>query len=194
MGDNGPSRESRNWLDGTLDPYYGSSAGKLKGHKFSLYDGGIRVPALLNWPAQIPAKQVLDQPVAAMDIMPTMLKAAGGDPCQYGVDGIDILPYVSKGEQLPQRDLCWEMNDQTAIRRGNWKLVLKGQLVETAPPEDDIHLSDLSQDMGERINLANEHPQVTEQLKEAALAWRSEIEKNWEIMQKTPTEPVSFTK
>jgi hypothetical protein len=48
--------------------------------------------------------------------------------------------------------------------------------------------------MGERINLANEHPQVTEQLKEAALAWRSEIEKNWEIMQKTPTEPVSFTK
>lgn len=194
MGDNGPSRESRNWLDGTLDHYYGSSAGKLKGHKFSLYDGGIRVPGLLNWPSQIPGKQVLDQPVAAMDIMPTMLKAAGGDPSQYGVDGIDILPYVSRGESLPERDLYWEMNDQTAIRRGKYKLVLKGQLVEGAPPEDDVHLSDLSQDMGEKINLTDNKPELASQLKDAALAWRDQIEKNWEIMQQTPTEPVSYTR
>ncbi len=50
MADNGPSRESRNWLDGTLDPYYGGTAGKLKGHKFSLYEGGIRVPGIMHWP------------------------------------------------------------------------------------------------------------------------------------------------
>ena len=40
MSDNGPSRETRNWLDGTTDPYYGGSAGSLKGHKYSLYEGG----------------------------------------------------------------------------------------------------------------------------------------------------------
>ncbi|HAI13503.1 MAG TPA: sulfatase, partial [Phycisphaerales bacterium] len=193
MGDNGPSRESRNWLDGTLDPYYGSSAGKLKGHKFSLYDGGIRVPGLLNWPAKIPAKQVLDQPVAAMDIMPTMLKAAGGDPSQYGVDGINILPYVCKGEDLPQRDLYWEMNDQTAIRRGQHKLVLKGQLVEGAPAEDQVHLSDLSQDMGEKNNLAKDMTELADALQKAALHWRDGIEKNWQVMQQTPTAPVTYT-
>jgi arylsulfatase A-like enzyme len=194
MGDNGPSRESRNWLDGTLDYYYGSSAGALKGHKFSLYDGGVRVPGLLNWPARIPERQVLDQPVAAMDIMPSMLIAAGGDPSEYQVDGMNILPYVTEGKDLPSRDLFWEMNDQTAIRRGKYKLVLKGQLVEGAPPEDDVHLSDLTVDMGEKINLASEQPELAEELKQAAENWREKIEALWEEMQKSPTEPVSYTK
>jgi arylsulfatase A-like enzyme len=60
--DNGPSRESRNWLDGTLDPYYGGTTGLLKGHKFSLYEGGVRVPGILHWPSRIPGGQVLDAP------------------------------------------------------------------------------------------------------------------------------------
>ncbi|MBL4702732.1 MAG: sulfatase-like hydrolase/transferase, partial [Phycisphaeraceae bacterium] len=173
------------------DHYYGSSAGKLKGRKVSLYEGGIRVPGLLSWPDAIPAKQVLDQPVAAMDIMPSMLKIAGGDPQPYGVDGIDIMPYVTKGQPLPQRDLYWEMNDQTAIRRGNMKLVLKGQLVEGSPPEDEVHLADLDQDMGECNNVANENPQLTHELTQAAQKWRTTIEKDWQIMQETPSGPVS---
>ena len=93
MADNGPSRETRNWLDGTLDPYYGSSAGKLKGHKFSLYEGGIRVPGLMHWPGRIPAGQILDQPCAAMDIFPTFLNAAGGDIASSEIDG--CLLYTS---------------------------------------------------------------------------------------------------
>ena len=48
--DNGPSRESRNWLDGTLDPYYGGSSGGFKGHKFSLFEGGVRVPGIVHYP------------------------------------------------------------------------------------------------------------------------------------------------
>jgi arylsulfatase A-like enzyme len=65
--DNGPSRESRNWLDGSQDPYYGGTTGGLKGHKFSLFDGGIKEPAIMNWPARIPARQVSDQSCASMD-------------------------------------------------------------------------------------------------------------------------------
>lgn len=179
MSDNGPSRETRNWLDGTPDPYYGGRAGRLKGHKFSLYDGGIRVPGILAWPERIPAGQVLSEPVAAMDLFPTVLAAAGLDPAGYALDGRDLGPLVTRAEALPERDLFWEMDDQTAVRRGRWKLVLNGRLVEGAPPEDAVHLADLEADMGERVNLKDAHPALAAELTEIALTWREGIEQRW---------------
>ncbi len=184
MSDNGPSRESRNWLDGNQDFYYGGSAGALKGHKFSLYEGGVRVPGIMNWPGVIPSGQVLDTPVAAMDIMPTFLKAAGGDPEPYGVDGCDILPFVSRGAALPERDICWEMENQTSIRRGKWKLVLNGRLVEHANPPCEVHLSNLEEDMGERVNLKDGYPEIAAELTAAALAWRAVMEADWDDRRK----------
>jgi len=180
MSDNGPSRESRNWLDGTLDPYYGGTTGALKGHKFSLYDGGIRVPGILHWPGRIPTGQVLDAPCAAMDIFPTFLAAAGGDVDSFEVDGTDLLPHVARGDGLPQRELFWEMRDQLALRRGPWKLVLNGQLVEGAPPADAVHLSNLDEDMGEKTNLADHHPDVVADMTRAVRAWHDGIENRWE--------------
>ncbi|NKB69359.1 MAG: sulfatase-like hydrolase/transferase [Candidatus Latescibacteria bacterium] len=180
MADNGPSRETRNWLDGTLDPYYGGTAGSLKGHKFSLYEGGIRVPGIIHWPNRIPAGQVLDAPCAAMDIFPTVLAAAGGDTSAYELDGVDLLPYLQQEQAPVQRDICWEMNKQTALRRGPWKLVLDGQLVEGAPPEDAVHLANLEEDMGETRNLAGEKPELTRELTAAAQTWRAGIEERWE--------------
>lgn len=174
--DNGPSRESRNWLDGTPDPYYGGSAGILKGHKFSLYEGGIRMPALINWPGRIPAGQVISEPVASMDVFPTLLGLAGGEPGDYELDGVDIWPTIAMGAHAPERDIYWEMGKQTAIRRGRWKLVLNGQLVSGAEPDSEVHLSDLENDPGERRNLCREHPELTAELKAAALAWRQTIE------------------
>jgi arylsulfatase A-like enzyme len=177
--DNGPSREARNWLDGTLDPYYGGATGKLKGHKFSLYEGGIRVPAILHAPGRLPAGQVLGSPCVSMDIFSTLLSAAGGDPAQYEQDGTNLLPYSCQGEALPERDIFWEMNDQTAVRRGKWKLVLNGQLIEGAPVEEAVHLSDLEDDMGERVNLKDEFPEITKTLTQAALSWRARLEERW---------------
>ena len=180
QSDNGPSRETRNWMDGTRDPYYGGTAGILKGHKFSLYEGGIRMPALMSWPAKIPAGQVLCEPGAAMDIFPTILKAAGGDPSGYELDGADVLPMVSEGAASPHTDLFWEQGQQTAARRGKWKLVLNGQLVEGTAPEDDGHLADLEADTGERTNLKDQHPNLVAELTAAAETWRQGIEDRWE--------------
>ncbi len=180
QSDNGPSREARNWLDGTPDPYYGGSAGKLRGHKFSLFEGGIRMPALMSWPARIPAGQVLDGVGAAMDIFPTFLRAAGGDPSAYEPDGLDVLPMVADGADSPHRQIFWEMGNQTAVRCKNWKLVLNGQLVEGAPPEDTVHLADLDADVGERINLREVHGRITAELRAAAEAWRTDIEQLWQ--------------
>jgi arylsulfatase A-like enzyme len=180
MSDNGPSRETRNWMDGTRDPYYGGSAGKLKGHKFSLFEGGIRVPGILTWPEKIEPGQVRSEPCAAMDIFPTFLKAAGGDPSSYEIDGTDLMPLMGTGESMPERTLCWEMNDQTAIRRGPWKLVLNGRLVEPEDPVDEVHLANLNEDMGEKTNLADQNKELTEELKQVAEEWRAGIEGRWE--------------
>lgn len=177
--DNGPSRESRNWLDGTLDPYYGGSAGQLKGHKFSLYEGGIRVPGIIHWPGVIPGGQVCHDPCASMDVFPTLLKAAGGNLDDYEIDGVDLLPALADGTPLLERTLFWEMEDQTAVRRGPWKLVLNGRLVEGAPPEDAVHLANLDEDMGERVNRRDSEPERTAELTALALSWRDGIEARW---------------
>ena len=151
----------------------------LKGHKFSLYEGGIRSPAIMSWPARIPSGQVIGGAGAAMDVFPTVLKAAGGDLLEYELDGLDVMPMVADGAPSPHTEIFWEMNQQMAVRRGRWKLVLKGQLVEGAPPEDEVHLADLEADMAESTNLRDEHPQIVEGLTEAADAWRAGIEERW---------------
>ena len=219
QSDNGPSRESRNWLDGRADLYYGGTAGGLKGHKFSLYEGGIRVPMLISWPEVIPAGQVISQPVIAADVFPTLMAAAGLSCEGYELDGCSMLPVVTRGAGFsdeadtthdahqvhakshsasdtpdtthdmhqgcpndvpsPNRTLFWEMNDQTAMRRGRYKLVLNGVLDEWDVPVD-VFLSDLDEDMSESVNLADVMPELTRELTEEAMAWRSGIEKRWE--------------
>ncbi len=183
VSDNGPSRETRNWLDGTLDPYYGGTSGGLKGHKFSLFDGGIRMPAIAHYPARIPGGQVVSTPCASMDIVPTALHAVDGvapsdDTGEF--DGASILDLLSDGAELSERDLYWELDGQTAIRRGNWKLVIDGVLVEEDEPSAHIHLADLSNDVSESNNLAGQMPGLTHELQNAALTWRAGIERRWE--------------
>lgn len=179
QSDNGPSLESRNWLDGRPDFYYGSSAGHFKGHKFSLFEGGIRVPGIFSWPGVIPSGQVIDEPCMAMDVFPTVMAILGKDASAYGADGLNILPVLTEHASSPHHELFWEMAQQTAVRRGNYKLVLNGQLEENTAPPDAVFLSDLSQDPGEHINLAPSMPQLTQQLQKDALNWRAEIEQTW---------------
>lgn len=178
QSDNGPSRESRNWLDGTEDPYYGGTAGGFAGHKFSLFEGGIRVPALLSWGKRIKPRTVND-PCIAVDIFPTVLEACGGNPAEYELDGKSLLDVLLKGEAAPHDSLFWEMEEQTAVRRGRYKLVLNGRLEESEPPRAPVFLADLEADPGETNNLADELPELCRELTDEALAWRGEIEKRW---------------
>lgn len=180
VSDNGPSRESRNWLDGTMDPYHGGTSGGLKGHKFSLFEGGIRVPGIAHWPGTIPAGQVLDTPAASMDIVPTVLKAARISTDGTELDGTSLLKHLTAGDPVPERPIFWEMNGQTAVRQGKWKLVLDGQLVEEEEPIEGPWLSDLSVDEAESENLADSEPAIRDELTSLALEWRSGIESRWE--------------
>ena len=179
LSDNGPSRETRNWLDGGTNPYYGGSTGELRGHKFSLFEGGIRVPGIVSWPAGLPGGQCLNAPVAAFDLLPTALEACGLKP-NKGFDGISLLPLLQHGEALTKRDLCWEQEGQTALRHGPWKIVLNGQLVENDRPVEPVFLCNLESDPSESLNLLWSHPELARELELRALAWRQGIEERWQ--------------
>jgi arylsulfatase A-like enzyme len=115
-----------------------------------------------------------------MDIFPTFVRAAGGDLHEYELDGRDVLTMLADQAASPHGALFWEMGRQTAVRRGPWKLVLHGQLVESAPSEDEVFLADLGNDPAEQTNLRERHPELVTELREAATRWREAIEDRWE--------------
>ena len=115
-----------------------------------------------------------------MDVFPTLLTMAGGDSSRYALDGSDISGVLMHQEKTPHDALYWEMEQQTAIRQGDYKLVLNGQLVESEPPQDPVFLSNLREDPGETRNLAAQYPALTEELTQKALTWRAGIEKTWD--------------
>ena len=200
QSDNGPSRETRNWLNGRTEPYYGGGSCSLKGHKFSLFEGGIRSPALFSWPARVRAGSDVREFGLAMDIFPTLLAAAGGAPGDYELDGLDVLPMLTAGAPSPHREVFWEMGRQTAIRRGNWKLVLNGQVIESdrtqrpiGQPQPAVFLADLDADPGETRDLSGERSDMVRELRAAAEVWRARIEERWEREWKRRIEEVGVT-
>ena len=73
-----------------------------------------------------------------MDIFPTICRFAGADCSGYTLDGLDITDVVTKGAPSPHDMIFWEMDRQTAVRQGNYKLVLNGYLVENEPDREDV--------------------------------------------------------
>ena len=174
MSDNGPSRHPANWLDGSMETYYGGSAGDLRGGKTSLFEGGIRAASLLHWPAAVPGGRVVSDPLMASDMFPTFLNAAGVDTAAFDIDGDDMFGVITGADAAPERDLLWEFRDQTAIRRGPWKLTLGGYDWEGLEPEP-VLLANLKDDIGESRNLAERHPDIVAELREIAEQWRRTI-------------------
>lgn len=183
--DNGPSTESRNYLDGTEDLYYGGSAGLFRGHKGSLFEGGIREPAILSYPARWNGGRVQSEPCAMMDLVPTLLELAGADrgAAERGVadhiapelDGRSIVQLLDRGDDAPDPRvhdrIFWAYEHQLAVREGKWKLVLNGKLDFGRTAADAVHLSDLEADPGERMNVSDLHPEITAALREAVVNW-----------------------
>ena len=166
MSDNGPSPESRNWMDGREDAYYGGSAGIFRGHKFSLYEGGIRVPAMISWPGRLAGGRVVDAPLAAMDVYPTLLRLAGADPDRYGCDGTDIWPVLTGEQDGIDRPIFWRHHVNAAVREGDWKLVRE---------KDAETLHNLADDPSEQRDVSADKPAVAEELRNVLRDWESGI-------------------
>ncbi|MBW8351378.1 sulfatase-like hydrolase/transferase [Bacillus sp. IITD106] len=174
--DNGPSTESRNYLDGTEDLYYGGSAGIFRGHKASLFEGGVREPAIISYPSILPKGRVCNEVGAMMDILPTILELTDIPlPENHLIDGKSIVDMVKNDTGSPHDHLFWEYSGQLAIRKGNWKLVLDGKLDFSRKQADTVHLSNLDHDPGERENLSEKHPEIVKELKENIEKWKKEL-------------------
>lgn len=157
------------------------SAGPFRGRKRSLYEGGIRVPGIIRWPARTPAGVVDDTSVVAgVDWLPTVCKLAGvAVPPSHQLDGEDQSD-VFQGRARPrQTPLLWEWRFNIfgepfhrspilAIREGDWKLLLN-------PDRSRVELYDLPHDPTQMNNLAPAHPDKVESLAKRALAWQATL-------------------
>lgn len=148
--DNGPQG------GGDVDPAFFSSAGPLRGLKGDLHEGGIRVPLLVRWPSKIRAGRVSHLPCAFWDILPTACQIAGLKPPAQ-VDGISLLPELEGLTQTNRHPyLYWEVGKrgfQQALRLGDWKAIRPA-------PGAALELYDLVSDLGEKHNVADQHPDV----------------------------------
>ncbi len=148
-----------------------SSNAPLRGGKGHLWEGGIRIPFLMTWPGTLPASQTYDQPVIALDLLPTILAAANLKPTgQKPLDGINLLPYLTGKESGPPHPLlCWRYGPNLAIRQGDWKLVRQGRKSNTP-----FALYNVASDLGETHNLAASQPERTKTLRQALARWEAE--------------------
>lgn len=167
--DHGPSRESRNWPDGRTDEVYrGGSTGGLRGAKFSLFEGGIRLPALMRWPGVIQPGSVCDAIAHHADILTTFAAAAGVTLDDPQLEGGDLQPVLTGDAKHVhrRRDLCWSYGTQRAIRRGEWKLIRNARDVDPQDGngEEGDRLYNLQEDPSERKDLRAEHPDLAKEL------------------------------
>ncbi|WP_297337600.1 sulfatase [Algoriphagus sp.] len=127
------------------------------GQKGILLEGGLRVPFMIKWPAKIPANSRFDQAISSLDLMPTFLEAAGINFETEKLDGKNLMPYVlGEKSEAPHPSLTWRFTISAGILEDNWKLI---RLPDRLPL-----LFDLSRDPSELNNLANEYPEITQEL------------------------------
>lgn len=157
--DNGPHKA------GGADPTYFNSNANLKGYKRDLYEGGIRVPMIAYWPGNIKANSTSNHISAFWDFLPTVCEMAQIETPK-NLDGISFLPELLGEKQQKHEHLYWEFMEQggkQAVRLGDWKGIrLKMSKNANAP----LELYNLSTDIGEENNIANQYPEIVEKIVE----------------------------
>ena len=158
--DNGTS-----FLKPQVDFTFFNSVGKLRGLKGELYEGGIRVPMIVHWPGKIAPGAVSEHLGAHYDL-PTTLAAIAGTRFDDQSDGISLLPLLSgkATKQQAHEFLFWDFagyGGQTAVRTGKWKGIKRGLIKN---PNAPLKLYNLDQDISEKHNVAEAHPDVVAKL------------------------------
>jgi arylsulfatase A-like enzyme len=147
-----------------------STNGQLHGDKGTVWEGGIRVPYVIQWKGKLPAGKVYDKPVISLDISATAASAAGaklggGKP----IDGVDLVPYVlDDSKTSPHESLFWRFGNRYAVRKGDYKLLSNA--------DGEVQLYDLAKDISETTDLSANLLDVKADLLSTYAAWNSELE------------------
>ena len=169
--DNGPAIWQKN----------GGTTGGLRGSKGNTWEGGMRVPGIISWPARIPAGVTCNQPVSTLDLLPTLSALAGVEmQADLVLDGRDIREILFHPGQVPAEEfemLFYERNGGVeAFRKGDWKIhVAKDRGWTKEEGEFPISLYDLRSDREETINLAEKQPQLVDRMIRELKAQEAEI-------------------
>jgi arylsulfatase A-like enzyme len=156
----------------------GGDAGPYRGAKFSLFEGGIRVPCVVRYPRRFPAGETRGQFITGCDWLPTLCELCGLTLPDVSLDGVSVAAVLTDDAPAPRDRFYWQLgrgsNPQWAVRDGPWKLI--GNPVDTSEPQrqrenggrlaEKLFLVNLESDPGERTNLADAHPGVVQRLKE----------------------------
>ena len=134
-----------------------------RGWKITMFEGGIRVPMFVKWPAKIAPGTTVDNPVAHIDMMPTLAAAAGAaQPAGVVIDGVDLLPLATGegAESWSRETLFWQSGHYQVVRHGDWKLQVNNR------PTDGLRkwLYNLAEDPTEQNNLAARRTDKLEEL------------------------------
>ena len=159
-----------------------------RGGKGTVYEGGVRVPAVLRWPAGVAGGRSVDAMMGYIDVYPTIKRVAGiTDPDPNPLDGRDMLDVIRGERKAPKRDwfsyIAQGRPDRTAVCDGTWKLVVLGGSVLDVTLErairggdsrakPSVELFHLKRDPGEQTNLAADHPDIVAGLLERLKAFR----------------------
>jgi arylsulfatase A-like enzyme len=182
--------DERGWRERTLIVFHSdnggvngpSDNGPLRGAKDTLYEGGVRVVALANWPGTLPAGGKVRAPMHVVDMFPTLLGLAGGSTKgSKPLDGVDVWPAITKGAKRPSDEILINSNPfHGAIRVGDWKLVKNGDVRNnqtTRPATDTFELFNLVEDPYEKTDLAGKHPEKVADLRQRLKRYEDEAVK-----------------
>jgi arylsulfatase A-like enzyme len=145
--------------------------GQLRGTKWFLWEGGIRVPFAVSWKGHIQGGRILNQPVISLDIIRTALEVAGAKVEEsWKLDGSDLLPLLQgKTNNAPHDALFWRFGSQYAVRKGDWKLI-KPHI------DKEPQLYHLAKDVSETTDLAKQEPEKYKELLDTYNAWNVQNE------------------
>lgn len=160
--------------NGGLRQFGPATVGGLRGAKNTMYEGGLRVPAIVEWPAVITSARVTDVPAVTMDILPTLAEIAGVDLSEDArpLDGISLRPLLGGGSIERPQPIPFRHTGRAALVQGDYKLIVP----DITKPE--YQLFNLVEDSREANDLWKEEPQVGERLKEAFLTWNASVERS----------------
>lgn len=130
-----------------------------RGWKLTLFEGGLRVPFMMRWPAGLPAGRVVEQPVTHIDIFRTIASITGAELPEREIDGVDLLPVASGSGPLERVNdaIFWQSGTYWAVRAGDWKFQIDQS-------QDKSWLFNLASDPTEQFNLIDQHPDIAERL------------------------------